>query len=72
MSAQSPSNNGAELAIKSMLDSKGKSQRSSSQYDYSDEYDRGQPRSTIAGYLHAMRAGDLALATNSVTCQKKP
>ena len=71
LSAQSPSNSGEELSIKSMLDSKKKSHQSLEKYDYSEEYDvpqdeyeRGQPRSAISGYLQAMRAGDLALATN--------
>lgn len=71
LSAQPGKHNGEELSIKSMLDSKVKSQQNSNPYDYADEYDvpqddfeRGQPRSAIAGYLRAMRAGDLALATN--------
>lgn len=71
LSAQSSSNHSDELSIKSMLDNKEKSQQVSNQYEYADEYnapkdeyERGQPRSAIAGYLHAMRAGDLALATN--------
>jgi MscS family membrane protein len=29
-----------------------------------DEYERGQPRSAMAGYLRALRSGDLALASN--------
>lgn len=29
-----------------------------------DDFERGQPRSAIAGYLLAMRAGDLSLASN--------
>ncbi|PKG86226.1 mechanosensitive ion channel family protein [Colwellia sp. 75C3] len=64
-------NSGNEVSIKDMLDSKEKSQHSVEPSDYSDEYnvplddyERGQPRSTIAGYLRAMRLGDLALATN--------
>ena len=71
LSAQPGKHNGEELSIKSMLESKEKSQKNSNPYDYADEYDvpqddfeRGQPRSAIAGYLRAMRAGDLALATN--------
>ena len=69
-SAQPP-NGGEELSIKEMLDSKEKSQKSQQQADYSDEYnvpkddfERGQPRSAIAGYLRALRSGDLTLATN--------
>ncbi|WP_245560585.1 mechanosensitive ion channel family protein [Colwellia piezophila] len=70
-SAQSPNKSGADLSIKTMLDSKKEAKQSLNQYDYSqafnvpeDEFERGQPRSAIAGYLRAMRAGDLALATN--------
>ncbi|TWX66799.1 mechanosensitive ion channel [Colwellia demingiae] len=67
----SPPNNGEDVSIKKMLDSKEKSQQDSKNSDYSDDYDvpkddfeRGQPRSAIAGYLRALRSGDLTLATN--------
>ncbi|KGJ93320.1 mechanosensitive ion channel family protein [Colwellia psychrerythraea] len=70
-SAQSSNHNGEDISIKSMLDRKEAAQKSASQYDNFDEYnvpkddfERGQPRSAIAGYLRAMRSGDLALATN--------
>ncbi len=67
LSAQPASNNGEVLSIKSMLDSKEKSQQSLQPDEYDvpqDKYERGQPRSAMAGYLRAMRAGDLALATH--------
>jgi len=69
--AQPPNSNGEDVSIKSMLESEKKSQQSA---DISqdtdnykipqDDYERGQPRSAIAGYLSAMRNGDLALASN--------
>ncbi len=70
LSAQSVSG-GDEISIKEMLDRKEKSETLLEQSGYSDEgnvpeddYDRGQPRSAIAGYLNALRSGDLALATH--------
>jgi MscS family membrane protein len=69
-STQSP-NSGDDVSIKKMLEGKEKSQKNLETPDYSDEYnvpkddfERGQPRSAIAGYLSAMRSGDLTLATN--------
>ncbi len=70
LSAQS-SISGKEVPIKDMLESKEGPQQSLEQSDYSggynipkDDFGRGQPSSAIAGYLGAMRSGDLALATN--------
>jgi MscS family membrane protein len=70
LSAQSP-NNGEDVSIKKMLESKEKSEQDLEQPDYADNYnvtkddfERGQPRSAIAGYLSALRSGDLTLATN--------
>ncbi|PKH89484.1 mechanosensitive ion channel family protein [Colwellia sp. Bg11-28] len=67
----SPPNNGEEVSIKKMLDSKDKSQQELEKSDYSEDYnvpkddfERGQPRSAIGGYLRALRSGDLTLATN--------
>ena len=69
-SAQSPKA-GEEVSIKKMLDSKEKSKQNIEQADNADDYDvpdddfeRGQPRSAIAGYLRALSSGDLTLATN--------
>ncbi|MFT4871041.1 MAG: MscS family membrane protein [Colwellia sp.] len=69
-STQSP-NSSDDVSIKKMLEGKEKSQKNLETPDYSDEYnvpkddfERGQPRSAIAGYLSAMRSGDLTLATN--------
>jgi MscS family membrane protein len=69
-SAQS-SKSGDEVSIKDMIDRKENSAQSLEQSNYSDEdnvsqddYDRGQPRSAIAGYLNAMRSGDLTLASH--------
>ncbi|PKI14087.1 mechanosensitive ion channel family protein [Colwellia sp. 12G3] len=69
--SEQSSKSGDEVSIKDMLDRQEESQPNSDKSDYSDEYkvpkddfDRGQPRSAIAGYLRAMRSGDLALATN--------
>lgn len=69
-SAQPP-NRGDEVSIKNLLESKEESLKTVPQTDYSDEYnvpkddfERGQPRSAIAGYLRAMRSGELTLATN--------
>lgn len=70
LSAQSPSN-GEDVSIKKMLDSKEQSEQDLKQPDDTDNYnvpkddfERGQPRSAIAGYLRALRTGDLTLATN--------
>ena len=70
LSAQS-SNNGEDVSIKKMLESKEKSEQDLEQPDNADNYnvpkddfERGQPRSAIAGYLAALRSGDLTLATN--------
>lgn len=70
LSAQSPSN-GEDVSIKKMLDSKEQSEQDLKQPDDTDNYnvpkddfERGQPRSAIAGYLRALRSGDLTLATN--------
>jgi len=69
--AQSPNSNGEDLSIKSMLENEKKSQQNLANNEVTDEYnvprdeyERGQPRSTIAGYLRAMRSGDLTLASN--------
>ncbi|MFT6692456.1 MAG: MscS family membrane protein, partial [Colwellia sp.] len=69
-STQSP-NSSDDVSIKKMLEGKEKSQKNLETPDYSDEYnvpqddfERGQPRSAIGGYLSAMRSGDLTLATN--------
>lgn len=65
----SASNNKDEVSIKKMLESKASSEVDIESQLYpveviQDDYDRGQPRSAISGYLNAMREGDLALATN--------
>lgn len=64
-------NNSDDVSIEKILKSKDKSQKKLEKSDYSDEYnvpkddfERGQPRSAIAGYLNAMRSGDLTLAIN--------
>jgi len=69
--AQPPNSNGEDVSIKSMLESEKKSQQSADMSQDTDnykipqdDYERGQPRSAIAGYLSAMRNGDLALASN--------
>jgi len=69
--AQSPNSNSEDISIKSMLDKKEKSKQSlnstamDDEYNIpQDEYERGQPRSAIAGYLRALRAGEMALASN--------
>jgi len=71
VTAQSSSSTGKEVSIKKMLDRQENSDESSSERDIEDtfkvprdEYERGQPRSAIAGYLRAMRSANLPLATN--------
>lgn len=66
-----PPSNADGISIKNMIDSQESAEASLSEAAYFDEsnvphddFGRGQPRSTIAGYLKAMRAGDLALATH--------
>lgn len=70
LSAQS-SKKGEDVSIKKMLESKEKSEQDLEQPENADNYnvpkddfERGQPRSAIAGYLAALRSGDLTLATN--------
>ncbi len=60
-----------DVSVKKIIEQQEKSekllQNASSSDDLSvpeDEFERGQPRSSMAGYLLAMRAGDLTLATN--------
>jgi MscS family membrane protein len=69
--AQPPGSTGKDVSIKNMLDRDDVTTKSSKNGDTEDAYDvprddyeRGQPRSAIAGYLRAMRVGDLALASN--------
>jgi len=69
--AQSSSNNGKDVSIKNMLDNSESAGKTLSDNDIEDEYnvprdeyERGQPRSAMAGYLRAMRSADLALASN--------
>jgi MscS family membrane protein len=59
------------VSVKSMLESGKPSQKNADNTQIidefnapSDDYERGQPRSAIAGYLAAMRLGDLTLATH--------
>ena len=69
--AQPSGNTGKDVSIKNMLDRNEVTEQSLNNDEIGDEYDvprddyeRGQPRSAIAGYLRAMRVGDLALASN--------
>ena len=69
--AQPLATNGQDISIKSMLERDDNSQQGitnnqpAEEYNVpKDDYERGQPRSAIAGYLRAMYAGDIALATN--------
>jgi MscS family membrane protein len=69
--AQSSSSNGNDVSIKNMLDREKISNENLSdnaiEDEYNvprDEYERGQPRSAMVGYLRAMRSADLALASN--------
>jgi MscS family membrane protein len=64
--AQSVSENTKEISVKKMLDGQGNDEvdQQIEKYDGpEDEFERGYPRNAIAGYLQAMRAGDLSLAT---------
>jgi MscS family membrane protein len=64
--AQSVTENTKEISVKKMLEGQSKKETDyhTEKYDGpEDEFERGQPRSAIAGYLQAMRAGDLSLAT---------
>jgi len=69
--AQSSSSNGNDVSVKSMLnrgeDSDNSLGNDAIEDEYNvprDDYERGQPRSAMAGYLRAMRSADLALASN--------
>ncbi|QBG36843.1 mechanosensitive ion channel family protein [Litorilituus sediminis] len=64
-------NDQQDVSVKKIIEQKEKSeqtlQEAASSDDSSvpiDEFERGQPRGAIAGYLLAMRAGDVELATN--------
>lgn len=64
-------NDQQEVSVKKIIEQKEKSEQTLQQATTSedssvpvDEFERGQPRGAIAGYLLAMRAGDLSLATN--------
>lgn len=64
--AQSVSENTKKISVKKMLDGQGNDEvdQQIEKYDGpEDEFERGYPRNAIAGYLQAMRAGDLSLAT---------
>lgn len=69
MSASS-SNSTDKVSIKNMLDNQqaDETDKESSLEDVHDvprdDYDRGQPRAAMTGYLRALRAGDLELATH--------
>jgi len=69
--AQSSNSNGKDVSIKNMLDSNESAGKTLSDNNIDDEYnvprdeyERGQPRSAMAGYLRAMRSADLALASH--------
>ena len=64
-------NDQQDVSVKKIIEQKEKSEQTLQQAASSDdstvpidEFERGQPRGAIAGYLLAMRAGDLSLATN--------
>lgn len=63
------SNNDADISIKDMIQSTADADNVETEAGFNDnivedEFERGQPRSSIAGYLAAMREGDLSLAAN--------
>lgn len=63
----SQTKDGEDVSIKNMMEREENQEKIDidEQYDVPrDEFDRGQPRSAMAGYLRAMRKGDLTLATN--------
>ncbi len=65
--AQSVTENTKDISVKKMLEVQSHTEVDEQTEKYSgpdDEFERGQPRSAIAGYLQAMRAGDVSLATN--------
>lgn len=69
--AQPPSSSTEDLSVKAMIEQEKKSEQSNVNYDIDeaynvpqDDFERGQPRSAIAGYLKAIRSGDYELATN--------
>ena len=65
--AQSVTENTKDISVKKMLEVQSHSEVDEQTKTYSgpdDDFERGQPRSAIAGYLQAMRAGDVSRATN--------
>lgn len=62
-------NNDEDVSIKKMINTKD-SLENEEIFDENDapqdDYNRGQPRSSIAGYLSAMRSGELELATQYI------
>jgi len=69
-STSSTNDSTEEISVKKIIEQQEKSQQSLQQATNSDDisvpnddFERGQPRSAIAGYLHAMRAGNLSLAS---------
>jgi MscS family membrane protein len=65
--AQSVTENTKDISVKKMLEVQSHSELDEQKKTYSgpdDDFERGQPRSAIAGYLQAMRAGDVSRATN--------
>lgn len=64
--AQSVTENTQDISVKKMLEGQGNEEVAEQTEKYDgpeDEFERGQPRSAIAGYLQAMRNGDVSLAT---------
>jgi len=64
--AQSVTENTQDISVKKMLEGQGNDEVAEQTEKYDgpeDEFERGQPRSAIAGYLQAMRNGDVSLAT---------
>lgn len=69
-SASASKINNEDISIKTILEQQEKAsenlQATTTSDDVTvpdDEYDRGQPRSALTGYLYAMREGDFALAS---------
>ncbi|MEW6994266.1 mechanosensitive ion channel family protein [Colwelliaceae bacterium MEBiC 14330] len=64
--AQSVAENAKDISVKKMLAVKNNTELDEQIEEYDgpdDEFERGQPRSAIAGYLQAMRSGNITLAT---------
>ncbi len=64
--AQTATEKTHDISVKTLLEEKNTKDTNNQPAKYDgplDEFERGQPRSAIAGYLRAMRTGDVSLAS---------